>query len=559
MCGVILRIGNGVIPSFNSIAHRGPNQQYEFHSENSILRFARLSITGIQDGQVPVISHNLQWSVYLNGEIYNFKNLIERFALPFSNSDTRVIAEGIAKYGIEFLKELRGMYALVCINLVTNEFYIARDPLGEKPLYFAHTKSSLVFSSEIRSLMEILDKKTVNPISLASYFRFGYIEEPFTIFEQIHPFPKGTCMKVSNNDLTLRSIFSITGYDENDLKISLNELLTLVVKEGVSSEVASGLALSDGVDSSLLLSMLIRNNETKALVVDFPEFSENSEAGQALRFAQQQKAPSNKIEIRMRDLKLDFIDFLKSYDQPHADLAGYSYYRIFQAAKDLNLKVVHLGHGPDEFFWGYDWLYKPLNGVGKVASLSLVRSDKLEFWDTPARSKWIDHLLPELRMEYRPYSLSTSDKYINSRSPLQHLRSRIVHSYLSHNAFQQSDRLSMKFGIEARSLWSDTRLYGWSQINSNNIKRDFNKNQFRKEASIMLNQEKAMKQKSGFASPVMKTFMQSKEIESLFGESYNYIKDFFVKDLRNLESQAPTEKYRLLILAQWLSHFGVNP
>jgi asparagine synthase (glutamine-hydrolysing) len=558
MCGIILGIGKGKIPSGHSIAHRGPDQQYEFSDQNYKLCFARLSITGIHEGHIPIISQDLKWSVYMNGEIYNYKNLIERFALPHSDSDTRVIAEGISKYGIEFLKELRGMYALVCINLITTEFYIARDPLGEKPLYYAQTKDSLVFSSEIRSLMEILDKKTINPISLASYFRFGYVEEPNTILEQIHPFPKGICMKISNSDLRLRSIFSIKGYDENDINLSLHELLTLVVREGVSSEVASGLALSGGVDSSLLLSIMLKNHATTALVVDFPEHVRNSEATEALNFSRQQGASSYKIEIQEFDLKSEFLDFLTAYDQPHADLAGFSYYKIFQAARDLNLKVVHLGHGPDEFFWGYEWLYRPLQGLGKVGSLSLVGSGKLQFWETPAKSNWLDYLLPDLRMDNRPYSLSISDEYINVKNPLQKLRSQIVHSYLSHNAFQQSDRLSMKFGVEARSLWSDTRIYGWSQINSNKMKVDSDKTQFRKVASSLLLHEKSMKRKLGFASPLIKTLMFSREIDLMFDESYKYLKDLFVKDTSLSVSQVPIERYRLLILAQWLSHFGIR-
>ena len=164
-----------------------------------------------------------------------------------------MIAEGVSRFGIAFISHLRGMYAGVAINTITKEKYVFRDPLGEKPLFYTFSRNNIWFSSEFLPLLKILNRPLKpNPEAFSNYFRFGYAEEPLTFDLEIHTVTRGSIMKIiDGNSMVLTAVLS--GYDLDETSLPLQDLISVVNSEVVSSTVPIGLALSVGGDSSSLL------------------------------------------------------------------------------------------------------------------------------------------------------------------------------------------------------------------------------------------------------------------------------------------------------------------
>jgi asparagine synthase (glutamine-hydrolysing) len=192
MCGFTFRQSPNLIGRHGFLQHRGPDEQSYFFGTGYEIEFSRLTITGTLEGQVPVYSNDRRWLVAFNGEIYNFKQLIASHGLPFTNSDTKVIANGLEKYGIDFLARLRGMFSGILIDTLANKTYFFRDPLGEKPLFLHRSENELVISSEFTALFRLLNRPLkINPKAVSDYFRFGYVQEPDSFDREIVSVKRG--------------------------------------------------------------------------------------------------------------------------------------------------------------------------------------------------------------------------------------------------------------------------------------------------------------------------------------------------------------------------------
>jgi len=164
ICGIVARISATDSLRKETLLHRGPDQISTFNFNSLEVEFSRLSITGGSSGSSPVISESGRWVCFHNGEVYSFKALRKSYDLPFSTSDTKIIVEGIAKFGIVFLKQLRGMFAGLILDRSSNMVFIFRDTLGGKPLFINLENGVVTISSELKSIMKILDR----PIALNS-------------------------------------------------------------------------------------------------------------------------------------------------------------------------------------------------------------------------------------------------------------------------------------------------------------------------------------------------------------------------------------------------------
>jgi asparagine synthetase B (glutamine-hydrolysing) len=262
-----------------------------------------------------------------------------------------------------------------------------------------------------------------------------------------------------------------------------------------------------------------------------------------------------RIEIRQSDVLSNFHNLVKSNDQPNADFAGINYFKIFQTAQELNFKVVHLGHGPDEFFWGYEWLNSDFSRNFSKKRFFSKQKDILYFWDTPAKSNLTSILKVEYPLaEERVSLMAPHDPFIKSNNHWNKLRSSITHSYLSTNGLRQTDRLAMRFSVEPRTIFADSRLYGWSQINSAQNQDSFNKMEFRTAVPKSISPKKRVAAKIGFRTPLEKTLMGS----SVFTEALS----FAVKNPQ-FESQVDlqkfpmnfSDKHRLVVLDIWLRNY----
>lgn len=555
MCGFIYRKSAVHKGQSGFLKHRGPDQQSYFSGDNFELEFSRLTITGTVEGEVPVYSKNGDWLVAFNGEIYNFRKLIDDFSLPHSNSDTKVIANGLEKFGLDFLKKLRGMYAGIAIDTRGRKTYIFRDPLGEKPLFFTKNGTDLVIASEFTALLKQLGRPlSLNSLAISDYFRFGYVEEPNTFDRDIFSVKRGIVLEV-REDSSLTEVMDLVGYDDSEMAFTLPELLHTLNEEVSYSTVPTGLALSAGIDSTSILYAMskYRDNNFVPLIMNINPRGMSEEAIQALNSCKLLGIDAHVIQNTGGSNLLQELQLLaKCNDQPHADPSGLSYLSIFRNAKELGLKVVLLGHGPDELFWGYPWFNSELRRTQKV--LFPKQLGLREYWNTPARNSRLGFYLG--LPEYKSNRNFSSDPFLTSKNPWEKYRAEMVHSYLSTNGLRQSDRLAMSCGIEPRTPYADSRLYGWAQQNSMKSANAFDKFEFRNAVELGPLEHTRFRKKQGFDSP-MANWFELPEIQAFSGDCLQVL---FEADLNwrikpKLAWLSPSEKYRITMLGGWLTQF----
>lgn len=540
MCGIVACLNCTKGKTLFSHPHRGPDQEFRGKFGNLEVVFNRLTITGGNFGSAPVTSQDGRWTCFLNGEIYNFKELITLFFLDPNPSDTAVLANGLQKIGLRFFDFVVGMYAVLIIDNFDRRVFVARDSLGEKPLFYSFNEKETLISSEFRSLKNHLGNVLqLNMFALEDYFRFGYIEGPKTIDERIFEFPRGEIVEVESGKITKRKLISLNNVDFS--RLELGELVNHVRTEVMSTEVEYAVMLSGGFDSSSLISETRTKNGYAFTLASNKKVNrgEVSRASRRARASELQHIIVNLEEVSVIDgLK----EVAKSLDQPHADMASLGYYKLFQSMQNLNVRVAVSGMGFDEFFWGYSWFNNHVFGMNDHFT------DRI-YWNTPQTLMRLINLLPN---PVTNGELLISDPYLKSLSKYQRARAEMAHSYLSVNGLSQLDRLSMQFSIEARSPYSDFRLYQWSQHNANSP-NDFNKKRLKKAMSSSPLSLTRWWKKRGFDIGMME-FLNSPSIlenslRDIHGLDERSLIPFEVSKLQDLNTR---ERYRMLMLEYWL-------
>src|SRR5258707_14089285 len=188
-----------------AMRHRGPDDEgflvNEARAPGLALGMRRLSIIDLKTGRQPVWNETRDVAVIFNGELYNYRELRERLTLSghrfATQSDTEILVHAWEEWGEDCLEELRGMFALALLDLrkryaTAPLLFLARDPLGIKPLYYTQTGDGFAFASEIRALMAGgVAPKTLSPDALTSYFLFGSVSEPVTLLDGVFSLPPG--------------------------------------------------------------------------------------------------------------------------------------------------------------------------------------------------------------------------------------------------------------------------------------------------------------------------------------------------------------------------------
>ena len=179
----------------STISHRGPDNSDKFISEREKIGFCfqRLSILDLSNiAMQPMISRCKRWVIVFNGEIYNFRDLKKNISFEsdywFTNSDTEVVVETIAKFGFSnSIPLFNGMFAIAAYNIPSKTLWLARDRFGEKPLYYSYKQNEgFFFSSEIRAFFKIpFFEKKISSTSVANYLRYGYVPDPLSILEKL--------------------------------------------------------------------------------------------------------------------------------------------------------------------------------------------------------------------------------------------------------------------------------------------------------------------------------------------------------------------------------------
>ncbi|MBN1384052.1 MAG: asparagine synthase (glutamine-hydrolyzing) [Elusimicrobia bacterium] len=352
------------------IKHRGPDSQGTFLENNIGLGIQRLAIIDLQTGNQPIYNEDKTVWVVLNGEIYNFLELrkeLEKTHKFYTKSDTEVIVHLYENYGEKCVDYLRGMFSFALWDSKNKKFFAAKDRVGKKPFYYTIVNGSLVFASEIKSILEYLNHTpALDMEALDLFLTYQYIPSPKTIFSNIKSLPPAhtlTCDK--NGNIDTRAYWDLdytkkTNLSFNETCGKIKELLTESTKLRMISDVPLGAFLSGGLDSSIIVGLMstLSSQKIKTFSIGFDE-SDFSELKYA-RIASKHFNTEHR-EFIVRPKQTDILPKLAwYYGQPYADSSALPSYFVSNETRK-HVTVALLGDGGDENFGGY-LRYKAMKG-----------------------------------------------------------------------------------------------------------------------------------------------------------------------------------------------------
>jgi asparagine synthase (glutamine-hydrolysing) len=384
MCGIvgILAKNASVDPNLleratQSLAHRGPDDSGTIIIRDTIpesvevglghrrLAILDLSPLGHQPMQDPETGN---WIVY-NGEIYNFREIreeLEREGASFrGHSDTEVLLRAYGRWGEGCLPTLRGMFAFAIWDAKRHQLFLARDPMGIKPLYYFSSDRHFLFSSEIRTLLGTgLAPRRIDRAGLINYLAFGSACDPVTLVEGISALPPGHSLVWENGRLDQKMYWDLAvGKEQGEankppnkserghIEDALHAALTQSIQMHMVSDVPVGIFLSGGIDSSTVTGLLSRAGaRLNTFSIVFRE-ADYSEAEYSRLVAKTFHTEHHELLVYQRDALVAIPPAIEAMDQPTVD--GLNTYFVSRQTRAAGIKVVLSGLGGDEFFAGY--------------------------------------------------------------------------------------------------------------------------------------------------------------------------------------------------------------
>ncbi|MCD2451849.1 amidotransferase 1, exosortase A system-associated [Methylicorpusculum oleiharenae] len=585
MCGIVgifdlkekRDINKDLLSRMNEIQfHRGPNEG-GLHTEPGLgFGHRRLSIIDLSSGQQPMHSQDGNVVLTYNGEVYNFPELrLELEALGYrftTHCDTEVILIGWQAWGEACVDRLLGMFAFAIWDRAKEVLFLARDRLGEKPLYYAELPNGqFIFGSELKALKVHPDlPRELDPSAIEDYFGFGYIPDPKTIYKNVHKLEPGYKLHIKRGQGQYKPEqywnvnFSVQNVkSEAEIGEELIERFREAVKIRMMADVPLGAFLSGGVDSSGVVAMMagLSDQPVNTCSISFgdPAFNESKYA----QMVADRYHTAHRVEqVDPDDFHL--IDKLADlYDEPYADSSALPTYRVCELAKK-QVTVVLSGDGGDENLAGYRryrWhtyedrmrslvpnaIRKPLFGFlgaaypkadwapkmfrAKTTFESIAR-DSLEgyFHSVSVNSNGLRSALfsPKLKQELQGYqAVEVFRRYAkdvnieDAQSMVQYLD---IKTYLPGDILTKVDRASMAHALEVRVPLLDHKLVEWIASLKPDLKLREKEGKFifKKSLEPYLPEDILYRPKMGFAVPLDSWFkgpLKDKVRNALLGDT----------------------------------------
>jgi asparagine synthase (glutamine-hydrolysing) len=522
MCGIAGFFGRGTLDDLagmvRSMYLRGPDDSGFFQdSEQAVfLGHRRLSILDVAGGHQPMSHKDGTLHVVFNGEIYNHHELRKTLTLRghtfySDHSDTEVLLHGYREWGDDLPTRLNGMFAFAIFDASAGRILLARDRFGEKPLYYHLTdKRELIFASELKALLKHSScNKTISKKAMKKFFAYGFIPAPDTIIDNVFKLNPGCQLSydISHRSLSVKQYwnFKLTNFDEktynfSDIKTELRRLVDQAVERRLMSDVPLGVFLSGGIDSSIVLSAVVKQRSPSSVdtfSIGFREasFDESVYAREVADFF------GTRHHERILDATsaLDILEsVLDQIDEPLGDPSLLPTYLLAKFARE-HVKVALGGDGADELFAGYDpfkalklasyyhqIVPKSLHNVLKSAVRRLGTSDRNmslgfrlgrtlrglsyqpEIWNPvwlgPVDAAELSHLFSEPTNLLDTYQDTLEDWSTSSEYSLtEHCLSFYTKLYLPNNILTKLDRASMLASLEGRSPFLDNDLVDFAR------------------------------------------------------------------------------------------------
>jgi len=484
-----------------SLEHRGPDGQGIYISTDCKAGFAhtRLSILDLSSaGHQPMSTAEGRYWITFNGEIYNFQELRSQLQTQgeqfYSQTDTEVILKLYQRQGPDCLRLLRGMFALAIWDDLEKTCFLARDPLGIKPLYYWQSGLTLLFASELRAILATgLPAVNLSSEGLYGYLLNGSVPEPNTLIEGIRCLEAGHWLYWRSGHSTKRQYWHINFTPE---LISIAGAIEKVrcglidsIQHHFVSDVPVGVFLSGGIDSTAIVALARQTQQghLRTYSIAFEE-SEWNEGEIAQRVAHEFETDHTEHIItasRGRDL---LMQFLEAVDQPSVD--GFNTFCVSQIAHEQGTKVVLSGLGGDELFGGYQSFHKvpQMVRMGKrlqaFGPISACAGRGMEYWGNSTQVKRLGNFLQQfpntaaaygcfrgifshseacmIAKQYLPTSALPSRHSSYDFSYLPSTEDEVslleISRYMRNQLLRDSDVMSMAWGLELRVPFVDHLL-----------------------------------------------------------------------------------------------------
>jgi asparagine synthase (glutamine-hydrolysing) len=486
------------------IAHRGPDEEGSWAGDGVFLGARRLSIIDLAGGSQPIWNEDRTLAIVYNGELYNFLDLrpeLEALGHVFgTRTDTEVVLHAYEQWGPDCLRRLNGMFAFAIWDQGGRSLFLARDRIGEKPLYYRLEPDRLVFGSEIKAILADPDvPREVDLRGLANYLTFGHATAPVTILQDTYKLLPGHYLLVRDGAVQTHEYWDLgadgpAGEGGTDPVAGIRSLLADSVRRRLVADVPVGAFLSGGVDSSAVVALMQRysTERVRTFSIGFTVGGAYDERADARRVAEHLGTEHHELLAEHVDLVETLRTLVHHYDEPFADPAGFPLYLLSRFARE-RVKVVLTGDGGDELFGGYrryaaDQLspaYRHLPGPvrdrwipGTLGALPRLRRLKraartLGVAD-PARryAGWLEVFTPDMRAELlrsdviealggydpvEPYDRLYA-KLDGATDHLNRLMYVDVKTWLADAYMEKTDKATMACSLEARLPILDHRL-----------------------------------------------------------------------------------------------------
>jgi asparagine synthase (glutamine-hydrolysing) len=426
--------------------HRGPDDSDIYEEKEFIFGHRRLSIIDLAShARQPMRSDCGNFILVFNGEIYNYleiKNELIKKGHSFkTSSDTEVLLHAFMEYGIDCVQYFIGMFAFCIYDKKAEEYYLVRDRLGVKPLYFSKDRDKFIFASEIKSILELdVKKRELDYKAVSSYVSFRYPILNNTFFKGINSLAPAHYIKLTKTDFKIIEYWNVTDKfkeQQNDkgevyYQTKLAKLLESSVKYRMISDVPFGAFLSGGVDSSIVTAIMAKNSlkPIKTFTIGFEEkgFNEFEHANIIVE----------KYGTEHKEIVLSSKNYIKTMEElisfKDAPLSVPNEVPLYLMSKELKkyITVVLSGEGADEIFGGYGRIFRSpydFNRMKELDALNLSVDEKKEFCINFIRKYLTDSFDGEIDHFMNIYSYTAfKDKkeLLNNNLPLDDIEEELI-------------------------------------------------------------------------------------------------------------------------------------
>lgn len=513
--------------------NRGPDDEGLYLDHNVGLGFVRLSIIDLTSaGHQPMLSDDQRFVIVYNGEIYNYIELrnilISKGYIFKTETDTEVLIKSYIEWGEDCLNYFNGMWAFVIYDTIQKSFFGARDRFGIKPFYYLYDKQRFVFASDFNAIKDICkDMISINNQAVFDYLVFNrtdYCENTF--YNEILRLPHACCFTIDSRGFKIKKWYDLRQHLNNPFSSSEEYVEYLVdsIKLRLRSDVPIGTCLSGGLDSSSIVSILVKffqksDMHTFSAIYNSGEYGDESKYINIFKHSLQNM---HFIKPTAESLFNDCEEFVFALGEPIPSTSVYAQFKVMQLAKDYTTVTLD-GQGADEELAGYPYFFGfYFKELFLKLSISRLAKEIYEYiinqrslyglktflfyllpnsFKTNLRKSEFNYLNSDFGSEYIPKS-NISDQLYNSKSLNEALIDHFEHK-LEH-LLKWEDRNSMHFSLEARVPFLDYRLAEKTLALQSDmiIRNGWTKNILRQAMKNILPEEiRLRKDKIGFETP----------------------------------------------------------